>query len=249
MNDRPLNDTKMMQIPKPIPGRVAPRAKLASTIVLLRERGGVREILMGKRSACHDFMPSVYVFPGGRVDLCDSYAPALDQPNSRTRKILETAMTPARARACVLAAVRETYEETSLVLGEKIETKPKAINDPSWKSFHAEGYLPTLSDIELFGRAITPPHRDKRFDTWFFLARLGEEAASRPFKNSAELIDTGWFTFAHMKRLKMHRATEMMIEQLENYLEYDNPPKDIFFSRAVRGKFDFTRFPEKNKPA
>jgi len=237
----------MIPIPKPIPGRVAPRAKLASTIVLLREGDGEHEILMGKRSARHDFMPSVYVFPGGRVDRCDSYAPALDHPNSRTREILEAAMTPARARACVLAAVRETYEETSLVLGEKFETKPNAINDPSWKAFHAEGYMPTLDNIELFGRAITPPHRDKRFDTWFFLAKLNAEQAARPFKNSAELVDTGWFTFTQMKDLKMHRATQMMLAQLETYLEYDNPPNDIFFSRAVRGKFNFTRFPEHNK--
>ncbi len=239
----PMNRS-MIPIPKPIPGRAAPRAKLASTIVLLRQRGGEPEILMGKRSARHDFMPSVYVFPGGRVDPCDSTAPALDRPNSRTREILEAAMTPTRARACVLAAVRETYEETSLVLGEKFESQPNAINDPSWKAFHTEGYLPSLANIELFGRAITPPHRDKRFDTWFFLARLNAEAAARPFKNSAELVDTGWFTFAQMKQLKMHRATEMMIEQLETYLEYDNPPPDIFFSRAIRGKFCFTRFPE-----
>ncbi|MCF6220098.1 MAG: hypothetical protein L3J65_03210, partial [Robiginitomaculum sp.] len=121
----------MIPIPKPIPGRVAPRAKLASTIVLLREQDGVDEILMGKRSARHDFMPSVYVFPGGRVDPSDSYAPALDHPNSRTREILEAAMTPTRARACVMAAVRETYEETSLPLGEKYERAPHAINDPS----------------------------------------------------------------------------------------------------------------------
>ena len=231
-------------IPKPIPGRVAPRAKLASTIVVLREMDGVAEILMGKRSARHDFMPSVYVFPGGRVDPSDSFAPALDHPDSRTREILEAAMPPARARACVMAAIRETYEETSLILGKKFDTKPRAINDPSWKAFHTKGYLPTLGNIEVFGRAITPPHRDKRFDTWFFLARLDAKAAARPFKNSAELVDTGWFTFDQMKGLKMHRATQMMIGQLETYLEYDNPPNDVFFSRVVGRKFNFSRFPQ-----
>ena len=233
----------MIQIPKPIPGRTAPRPKLASTIVLLREVDGAAQILMGKRSARHDFMPSVYVFPGGRVDPCDSYAPALDHPNSRTREILEAAMTPARARACVLAAVRETYEETSLVLGERYAAAPKAINDPSWRAFHDEGYLPRLSNIEVFGRSITPPHRDKRFDTWFFLARLDAKAAARPFQNSTELVDTGRFTFEQMQGLKMHRATLAMITQLEIYLGIDNPPNDIFFSRAVQGAFSFTRFP------
>lgn len=232
----------MIPIPKPVPGRIAPRPKLASTIVLVRENGGEVEILMGKRSAKHDFMPSVYVFPGGRVDPSDSYAPAHDHPNARTTTILEAAMSPARARACVLAAVRETFEETSLILGERGETRT-AINDASWQAFHAAGYLPTLTDIEVFGRAITPPHRNKRFDTWFFVAHLGPEAANRPFKNSAELVDTNWFTMDQIKGLEMHRATQMMLEQLSIYLATDNPPYDVFFSRAIRGKFQFERFP------
>jgi len=232
----------MIPIPKPISGRRAPRPKLASTIVLLREADGEQQILMGQRSSRHDFMPSVYVFPGGRVDPSDSFAPALDKPNSRTREILEAAMPPARAQACVLAAVRETFEETSLILGEK-STPPRAVNDKSWKDFHAKGYLPRLSNIELFGRAITPPHRDKRFDTWFFLARLTGEVASRPIRNSSELVDTGWFNFAQLAELKTHRATDMMIEQLKIYLDYDTPPPDVFFSLAPRGRFEFTRFP------
>lgn len=233
----------MVPIPKPIPGRVAPRAKLASTIVLLREKNGEQQVLMGKRSARHDFMPNVYVFPGGRVDPSDSYAPSLDHPSPRTRSILQSVMSPARARACVLAAVRETFEETSLVLGQKKQAQ-SSINDPSWKNFHAQGYLPTLSDIEVFGRAITPPHRNKRFDTWFFLARLSEEASNRPFQSSAELIHTDWFSFEDTKHLEMHRATQMMLGQAQIYLEHDNPPHDIFFSRVAHGKFQFSRFPQ-----
>jgi len=234
-------------IPKPVAGRRCPRPKLASTIVLLREVDGVQQVLMGKRSARHDFMPSVYVFPGGRVDPCDTYAPALDKPNSRTREILEAAMPPARAQACVLAAVRETFEETSLILGQKYTAPPpRSINDKSWKDFHAKGYLPSLNNVEIFGRAITPPHRNKRFDTWFFLARLAGEAAARPIRNSNELVDIGWFTFKQMADLKTHRATDMMIEQLKIYLGYDKPPPDVFFSLAPRGRFQFTRFPKQS---
>lgn len=232
----------MIPIPKPVSGRIAPRPKLASTIVLIRENNGAVEILMGKRSPKHDFMPNVYVFPGGRVDPSDSFAPALDHPNPRTSVILEAAMSPARARACVLAAVRETFEETSLILGDKAQIR-SAINDPSWKNFHNQGYVPKLANIEVFGRAITPPHRDKRFDTWFFLTRLDADTANRPFKDSAELQDTNWFTLLQIKSLNMHRATQMMVEQLEKYLELDNPPFDVFFSRAIHGKVEFSRFP------
>ena len=232
----------MITLPKPIAGRRAPRPKLAATIVLLRNTGDRAEILMGKRSAKHDFLPSVYVFPGGRVDPCDSIAPALGDMRARTRTILENAMSPRRARACVLAAVRETYEETSLILGEKAHTSQIKYG-PSWQDFHAQGYLPILSNIEVFARAITPPYHDKRFDTWFFLARLDAQTANRPFQNSAELVDTNWFTFAQLEKLDTHRATQMMLKQLAIYLAQDKPEKDVFFSRVLHGKFNFSRYP------
>ena len=233
----------MITLPKPIAGRTAPRPKLAATIVLVRDINGFSEILMGKRSARHDFMPSVYVFPGGRVDPSDSYAPSLGHINARTSAVLQAAMPPARARACALAAVRETFEETSLILGQTAVAS-SAVNDPSWKEFHAKGYLPILSNIEVFGRAITPPHRNKRFDTWFFITRLDRHTGTRAFQDSAELEQTGWFSFKQAEKLDMHRATQMMLKQAQIYLEYDNPPPDIFFSRAVRGKFQFSRFPQ-----
>lgn len=46
----------------------APRPRVASTIVLTHGPKENPRILMGQRSSRHDFMPSVYVFPGGRVD-------------------------------------------------------------------------------------------------------------------------------------------------------------------------------------
>lgn len=233
-----------MKIPKSIAGQRAPRPKLAATIVLVRHINGYPEILMGKRSKKHDFMPSIFVFPGGRVDPSDSFAPSRDHISTRTREILEKAMPPARARACVMAAVRETFEETSLVLGTPFERRPRAINDPSWKDFHATGNIPDISDIEVMARAITPPHRHKRFDTWFFLAKLDPKTAKRPIKTSPELVEIGWFSFEQIEDLEMHRMTEIMIEITENYLETDNLPRQVFFSRAVHGNLEMSKFPE-----
>jgi len=231
-------------VPKPVLGRTAPRPKLAATLVLLREQNGAAQILMGKRSSRHDFMPGVYVFPGGRVERADAYAPAHDQLNPRTAKILHAAMTPGRARACVMAALRETFEETALAVGKPLTHPPKPVNDPSWKAFYKQGFLPVLGDIEAFGRAVTPPHRDKRFDTWFFLLRLEGEAGQRPFTTSDELVKTGWFDFAQTKALKTHHATQMMIRELEIHLGADAPPPHVFFSRAVGGQLEFSRFPQ-----
>ncbi|HHI88919.1 MAG TPA: NUDIX hydrolase [Hellea balneolensis] len=234
----------ILPVPKPVPGRKAPRPKLAATIVLLREIDGTHQILMGKRSRRHDFMPDVYVFPGGRVDRGDSYAPALDAPHPRTLRILQQALPPARARACIMAAVRETFEETALIIGAQTDFRPRPVKDKSWQAFLATGFVPRISDIELFGRAITPPFRDKRFDTWFFLKRMSEAEACCPFSTSAELVETGWFTLAEIEKLPTHRATDMMLEQLKIYLDQEAPPNDIFFSRVRGRRFCFSRFPE-----
>ncbi len=232
----------IVPIPKAKKGRKAPRPKLAATIVLLREHNGNKQILMGKRSTKHDFMPSVYVFPGGRVDRADSFAPSIDEPDKRTQNILQNALSEARARACVLAAIRETFEETGIIIGQKAKTKYQT-NHKSWREFHAGGYLPKLSGIELFGRAITPPHRDKRFDTWFFLKHMSREEAYCPFCDSKELLDIGWFDFSQIKNLPTHRATDMMLEQLKIYLADGRQGADIFMSKVIGRKFVFSRFP------
>lgn len=219
----------------------AVRPRIASTIVLIHGPKENPKILMGQRSSRHDFMPSVYVFPGGRVDRADSYADYVGDLSPRSARILEAAFTPRKARAVALASVRETYEETSLLLGQKAETN-RNINNPSWDAFRKAGLKADLTGIEVFGRAITPPHRHKRFDAWFFVKHLGMPDLPK-IEDSAELLNVGWFTFAQIKELELQRATQMMLRVLEQYLSTDKPPADIFFSHATRGKFNSDRFP------
>jgi len=81
------------------PGKPPSRAQM-------RGRGGYNKH-SGRRGASggprkgsnHDFMPSVYVFPGGRVDRGDSYAPYAGDLSPRTETILEAACSPRQARA------------------------------------------------------------------------------------------------------------------------------------------------------
>lgn len=237
---RPLDDTRTRISPAHTAERAAmaraARPKLAATIVLVRFTSAEPEILMGQRSKGHDFMPSIYVFPGGRVDRCDSYAPFATPLNPRTRRVLEAHMPPARARACVLATIRETFEETGLALGHAGRPN-RNVNSKSWDAFHDLGYVADLSRIDVFGRAITPPYRPKRFDTWFFCTRLDDEIAQRPFSDSAELINTAWFTFDAALALDIHVITKMMINEARDFIARDNPPPTLPFSRFERGAF------------
>lgn len=186
-------------------------------------------------------MPDVYVFPGGRVDRADSYAKYAGDLSPRTQRILEAAYTPRRARAVALASVRETFEETGLMLSKSADTH-RNLTHASYDAFREAGQLPDLSGIEVFGRAVTPPHRHKRFDAWFFVKQLGEQTPPK-IVDSSELLNVGWFTFDEIAERETQRATDMMLQVLKRYLQADRPPDSIFYSRAIRGQFKMLQFP------
>lgn len=218
----------------------APRPRIASTIVIYTGPKDNPKILMGKRSSRNDFMPSVYVFPGGRLDRADSYAPYTGELSPRMQRILESAYSPRKARACVLAAIRETWEETGLMLGQ-----PKAwtrnINHESWDEYRQARIMPDLSPIDVFGRAITPPHRHKRYDTWFFIQKFSGETSV--VADSGELSNVGWFSFDEIEKLETQRATTMMVAVLKDYMKRPKPDPTIFFSRMHRGQYRQDGFP------
>ncbi|MEP1230444.1 MAG: NUDIX hydrolase [Litorimonas sp.] len=219
----------------------AARPRIASTLILTCGPKDNPKILMGQRSKRHDFMPNVYVFPGGRVDRADSFAPYSHDLSARTQHILESAYSPRKARAVALASVRETWEETGLMLGAP-STDLRNINHESYDDFRQAGQTPDLSGIEVFGRAVTPPHRHKRFDAWFFVKHMGD-IAPLSVRDSQELLNVDWFTFSQIKQLETQRATTMMIDVLQKYLRADTPPPDIFYSKAVYGSYKMLRFP------
>lgn len=220
----------------------AARPFLASTVVITRGDKGAEEVLLGFRSRKHDFMPEVYVYPGGRVDRADSFAPHHGEIDPRTAQILGKALPPARVRACLLAGIRETFEETGLIIG-KTATSPRNMNHPGWDDFHAAGYLPSIGRLSVFGRATTPPYRPKRFDTWFFHTHLTDAEAQQPVRDSVELLDIQWAPLKTAQGLKMHVITESMIGELRKYLAAGSPPASVPFSRWHRGGFKYDGFP------
>ncbi len=218
----------------------AAKPRIASTIVLYTGDPSHPKILMGQRSSRNDFMPSVFVFPGGRVDRVDSYAPYEGDLSDRTRRVLETVYNPRKARACVLAAIRETYEETGLMMGRQ-GTWKKNLNSESWDAFRTAEKMPDLSQIEVFGRAITPPHRHKRYDTWFFIQKYTGD--TQVIEDSGELSNVGWYSFDQIKDLEQQRATTMMLAVLKNYLKRPKPEPTIFYSRMQNRRYVQGPFP------
>jgi len=240
--------------PKPVaPKRVdksprqrAIKPRLASTLVLLAGPKNDPHILMGQRSMGHDFMPGVYVFPGGRVERADSYAPFTGEMSARTEAILTRAMSPRRARACVLAGIRETFEETGLRIAKPRTGKLTALRNPSWGTFVGDdergGFLPDLTGIEIMGRATTPPYRHKRFDTWFFVKWLSEDIPHVEVGDSPELENVGWHDLDKIAGLKTHAMTDYMLQALMTYLE-GGMETTVPYHRMIRGVFVSGAFP------
>ena len=119
------------------------RPRDAATLMLLDRGGGGFKVLMGRRHARHAFMPGKFVFPGGRTDPADArIAVAADlHPEVWQKLTAGNRLTPARARAIALSAIRETYEEAGLLIGSK---GPFSTAKPDWQGFAEHGVQPSL---------------------------------------------------------------------------------------------------------
>lgn len=218
------------------------RPKKAATLLLWQGPRDNPRILMGQRAGRHDFMPDVYVFPGGRVDRGDSYIGFEGNLSPRSETILEAANTPRQARAIVLAAIRETWEETGLMLGtsKQMSRNPR---HKSWQAFYDAGMMPDLSAVEVIGRATTPPRRHKRFDTWFF-SKDANDVELEAVSDSRELLNVGWFTFAQIADLPLHTATETMLRVMADFLKQSRPPARVTYIRKQGKTFISDPFPD-----
>lgn len=184
----------------------------AATLVLMRRDKEGPRFLLGQRSKGHQFMPSSYVFPGGRVDEGDEAPPSLSEMGKDcVSSISLHANRPARAFA--MTAIRETYEETGLLVGrpEKTETELGG----SWQGFFNEGVTPCLQGITFIGRAVTPPGPPRRFDTRFLLADADTVLAdNRDPLDGAELSDLQWFDVETAQTLDLPSVTRFVLEDI-----------------------------------
>ncbi|MBI3435163.1 MAG: NUDIX hydrolase [Proteobacteria bacterium] len=195
------------------------RPRDAATLILVDRGGPVPKVLLGRRHHSHKFMPGKFVFPGGRVEPLDHRVPAIAPLHQCIeQRLMHMTRRPSRnrARAFVLAAIRETCEETGLIIGVRRDVPP-ATSNASWAAFAEARVHPDLSAVRFIGRAITPPGRPRRFDTRFFAAdtatialRLGGVAGP-----DAELVELVWLAINEAQRLDMPSITTTMLAELE----------------------------------
>jgi len=215
----------------------AVRPKDAATVVIYRNSGARTEILMGERSARHSFMPNTYVFPGGRVDTGDSrIIPATDLREDVLARLCRGGCTPARARALAIAAIRETFEETGLLIAASYD-RPRRSKLDVWNDFGSPSCGPDLAKLDYIARAVTPPMRKKRFNTRFFV--MDGNNIDGTLSGSDELIDMKWVTFDEAKALDIPLITEYVLDQVDIYLRTKpapNPAHPVTLVKMVYGK-------------
>jgi 8-oxo-dGTP pyrophosphatase MutT (NUDIX family) len=216
--------------------------KDAATLILVDRTPREPKVLLGKRHARHKFMPGKFVFPGGRVDPSDRRMPVARSLNRHAQANLMKRLarpSPRKAQALALAAIRETFEETGLLLGVPVAEMPPVPEGP-WTAFAQAKILPDLGDLHFIGRAITPPGRIRRCDTRFFT--LDANAIAQRLEGmtgpNAELVELVWLPLTEVKDLDMSAVTGVMLEELDARIAdgfgHDLP---VPFYRMPRGRF------------
>jgi 8-oxo-dGTP pyrophosphatase MutT (NUDIX family) len=187
--------------------RTAADPRNAATVVLLRPGADdAPEVYLLRRQVSMDFAGGMCVFPGGGVD-----------PRGFDATVAWAGQTPAAwadrlgtdedvARALVCAAVRETFEESGVLLaGDSADTVVADTTGDDWEADRVALETRELSMTDFLNRRglvlrtdllgvwdawLTPIFEPKRYRTWFFVASLPTGQVTRDV--STESSSVAW---------------------------------------------------------
>ena len=214
----------------------------AASVLLLREQHGAVEILLTRRHENMSFMGGMWVFPGGALcpaDLAAASIATIPEPAQlKCHRLLDLDGNALPATTCLglaVAAIRETFEETGVLLARTAEGEH--CGDEELARLH-ERRRAIVSQPELFATSlqeerlhldvrrlvywshwITPSVVPKRFDTRFFLASLppGQVAAV----DAVEATEMTWMTPAALIAAAHDGTMTVSRPTLYNVMELD----------------------------
>ncbi len=167
----------------------------AATILLVRDHPEF-QVLMVKRHHQIDFAGGALVFPGGKTHAGDhdpAWADHIASPDTGPEQ-----------RALRIAALREAYEETGILVarhagGEHFQGSLAAAEARDEIATDSRSFLDLVASLELrldldapavFARWITPTMMPKRFDTWFYIAHAPADQLA--LCDGHETVDAEW---------------------------------------------------------
>ncbi|WP_017539491.1 MULTISPECIES: NUDIX hydrolase [Nocardiopsis] len=178
------------------------RPRDAATVMLVRDAPGGVEVYMLRRAPSMPFAPGAYAFPGGRVDERDADRDVrwAGPPPAAWARVLGTGEPQARALVC--AAVRETFEESGVLLagpspdavvqdtrGDDWEADRAALVDrtlPFAAMLDRRGLVLRSDLLTAWSQWITPAPEPRRYDTRFFAARIPDGQQARDVGGEAD---------------------------------------------------------------
>jgi 8-oxo-dGTP pyrophosphatase MutT (NUDIX family) len=221
-------------------GLVPAPTRPAATVLLARDSDDGPEVLLMRRSKRSGFAADAWVFPGGVVDEEDrdpAVMERLDGPTPMQWAERLGLTDPAEALAYVVAAVREAFEETGILLARVSDDATNPGGALSNIDVARRALLSSVVDLrqifitrnlrmagdELLYLAhwITPEPEPRRYDTRFFLARVDAEAVCTPHEE--ELTESVWLTargavhYFELGSLKMLPPTVHTLRRLAGY--------------------------------
>ena len=226
--------------PHPPPAGASPAdpeaIRPAATVMLVRDAHPGIETFVLRRVTTMAFASGMTVFPGGAVDRGDHGSVTWHGPDPRW---WATAVgePPDAARALVLAAVRELFEETGVLLAGPAPQGPVAVlpddvreavvqHRATLTEVLAEAGLGVRSDLlRPWANWLTPPGQGRRYDTFFFAAALPEGQQARMVTTEADLGQ--WrrpddlFAERAAGRTKLMPPTMAMLRDLAGFASVD----------------------------
>ena len=228
----------------------------AATIVLLRPtKAAGLEVLLLRRVRSAGFVPGAWVFPGGRVDPDDAHPELLSRtqgldPSTASQRLglSEDARPP--AIAYYLAAVREAFEETGLLVAADADGHPprSAGDDATVRAAQDElltneSAFPSLLDelglridggrIAYVAHWITPEAEPRRYDTRFFAASLPQRGSVLFHRH--EMSDALWLRPEEALLRRSEGELPMVfptIRTLEALRDFDAPESALAYFRS-----------------
>ena len=141
------------------------------------------------------------------------------------------------------AALRQTFEETGLLIGTSGPTLPsKASSATPWVQYRAAGLIPAFETMKLVARAITPTRSNRRFHTRFFLA--DGDLAKGQIVGNGELEDLAWVPLAEALSLPMAKVGTLVLrEALAHREQISARPAALFRWRGPGMRPTYPRLP------
>lgn len=179
----------------------------ASTVILVRDSDRGIEVFLQHRVQQMAFAGGMTVFPGGGVDPDDAVAQVRWAGPEPAWWAGYFSADEQAARALVLAAVRETFEECGVLLAgtaDAVHPDPSVFHsyrqrlvdrELSFSDFLEEHDLVVRTDLLApFSHWITPENEKRRYDTRFFVAAM--PAGQQADGDTSEAEGTEWATAA-----------------------------------------------------